>query len=385
MKRISFLLLMFPLCCLARAERVEKINPTTVQVSLEDGNLMYIDFYAPGIFRLFLDPQGGTVRPPEARPEANILVENPRRDVSVSVQGNEFGTNALRLSVDTSTGALEVSRKDGRKLSISAPDFQRGKTTLRLSQTAQEYFFGGGVQNGRFSHRGKSIAIENTNNWVDGGVASPCPFFWSTEGYGVMAYTFRPGRYDFGATEPGTTVLSHETDYLDYFFMFDTGYVALFGDFYQLTGNPVLLPKFGFYEGHLNAYNRDYWLENDLGSMEFEDGKTYSESQTDNGGIKESLNGELENYQFSARAAIDRYQQNDMPLGWFLPNDGYGAGYGQTETLDGNIENLREFGDYARSKGVEIGLWTQSDLHPKEGVEALLQRDIVKEVRDAGV
>ena len=74
-----------------------------------------------------------------------------------------------------------------------------------------------------------------------------------------------------------------------------------------------------------------------------------------------------------------------MPLGWVLPNDGYGAGYGQTETLDGNIENLRQFGDYARSKGVEIGLWTQSDLHPKPEVSALLQRDIVKEVRDAGV
>lgn len=74
-----------------------------------------------------------------------------------------------------------------------------------------------------------------------------------------------------------------------------------------------------------------------------------------------------------------------MPLGWLLPNDGYGAGYGQTETLDGNIANLKSLGDYARKNGVEIGLWTQSDLHPKEGVSALLQRDIVKEVRDAGV
>lgn len=74
-----------------------------------------------------------------------------------------------------------------------------------------------------------------------------------------------------------------------------------------------------------------------------------------------------------------------MPLGWVLPNDGYGAGYGQTETLGGNIKNLKEFGDYARKNGVEIGLWTQSDLHPKEGISALLQRDIIKEVRDAGV
>lgn len=50
-----------------------------------------------------------------------------------------------------------------------------------------------------------------------------------------------------------------------------------------------------------------------------------------------------------------------MPLGWFLPNDGYGAGYGQDSTLDGNIQNLKLFGDYARKHGVEIGLWTQSD------------------------
>lgn len=74
-----------------------------------------------------------------------------------------------------------------------------------------------------------------------------------------------------------------------------------------------------------------------------------------------------------------------MPLGWLLPNDGYGAGYGQTETLDGNIQNLKSLTDYAHKNGVEIGLWTQSDLHPKDSISALLQRDIVKEVRDAGV
>jgi len=106
----------------------------------------------------------------------------------------------------------------------------------------------------------------------------------------------------------------------------------------------------------------------------FEDGKRYKESQKDNGGIKETFNGENNNYQFSARAVIDRYKQHDMPLGWILPNDGYGAGYGQTSTLEGNIQNLSDFGTYARKNGVQIGLWTQSDLHPKEGIEALLTK-----------
>jgi len=42
----------------------------------------------------------------------------------------------------------------------------------------------------------------------------------------------------------------------------------------------------------------------------FEDGKRYKESQKDNGGIKESLNGEKNNYQFSARAVIDRSKES---------------------------------------------------------------------------
>ena len=128
------------------------------------------------------------------------------------------------------------------------------------------------MQNGRFSHKGKAIAIENQNSWTDGGVASPTPFYWSTNGYGVMWHTFKKGKYDFGAEEKGKVKLSHETDYLDVFYMVSDGAVALLNDFYQLTGNPVLLPKFGFYQGHLNAYNRDYWKEDEKGIL-FEDGK----------------------------------------------------------------------------------------------------------------
>ncbi len=366
-------------------QNITKIDGHTTKVTIEGGKEMYIDFYGENIFRLFEDPNGGQMHAPKAEPEAQILVDNPRKAVQVSVEGNAIKTGKLTVKVNLKTGEI-----DANGLKIGAVEFAGGKTSVKLDRAPGEYFYGGGVQNGRFSHAGKVIAIENTNNWVDGGVASPTPFYWSTGGYAVMGYTFAPGKYDFGASEANKVKLTHETDYADYFFMFDEGAVALLNDFYQLTGNPVLLPKFGFYEGHLNAYNRDYWTEVEAGKkgygfMPYENGKIYRESQKDDGGIKESLNGEKNNYMFSARAAIDRYLNNDMPIGWFLPNDGYGAGYGQTGTLEGNVQNLKEFGEYARSKGVEIGLWTQSDLHPKEGVEALLQRDIVREVRDAGV
>ena len=370
---------------------VREINPTTAEVVFSDGKICTVDFYGENIFRVFQDNSGGIVRDPQADPPARILADNPRRDpgkVSASMEQGcavirTAGTE-VRFSPEGILSVTDLARGEKVIEGTAPAEFARGKVTLTFKCRDGEYFYGGGVQNGRFSHAGEQIAVENTNNWVDGGVASPTPFYWSTGGYGVMWHTFRKGLYDFGATDPEKVILSHDTGYLDVFFMVDSGASALLNDFYQLTGHPVLIPKFGFYEGHLNAYNRDYWAEDSNGIL-FEDGKRYKESQKDNGGIKESLNGENGNYQFSARAVVDRYLDNDMPLGWVLPNDGYGAGYGQTGTLDGNIQNLKEFGTYARSKGVEIGLWTQSDLHPKEGVEPLLQRDIVKEVRDAGV
>lgn len=374
---------------------IRRINNTTAEVTLSDGHTLTVDFYGPSIFRLFQDNSGGIVRDPEASPEAKILTNNPRRDVgqlTVSSDDQKVSVSTANVRVDFAKKGALVSVTDLRRqqtvVSQTEPTlFERGKTTLTLSQQPNEWFYGGGVQNGRFSHRGEKIDIVNTNSWTDGGVCSPAPFYWSTGGYAVMCHTFKQGAYDFGKTRKGEVTISHDTPYMDVFVMVDEHPVQLLDDYYQLTGNPVLLPKFAFYEGHLNAYNRDYWKETDDTNrgILFEDGKHYTESQKDNGGIKESLNGEKDNYQFSARAVIDRYLNADMPLGWVLPNDGYGAGYGQTSTLDGNIANLKSFGDYARKKGVEIGLWTQSNLHPIDSIPALLQRDIVKEVRDAGV
>lgn len=370
----------------------KKINATTIEITFSNQQKALLDFYGDNIFRLFQDNSGKGMRDPEAKPEAKILVSNPRKAVTrlnIAQDNNQLSitTDKVQVVFDKNTSLFKLINLQTKAVVVEEAEplsFEKNKTSITLKENPQEYFYGGGVQNGRFSHKGKAIAIENQNSWTDGGVASPTPFYWSSKGYGMMWYTFKKGKYDFGAKEKGIVSLSHDDNYLDLFLMVNAGPVALLNDFYQLTGNPVLLPKFGFYEGHLNAYNRDYWKEDEKGIL-FEDGKRYKESQKENGGIKESLNGEKNNYQFSARAVVDRYKNNDMPLGWVLPNDGYGAGYGQTETLDGNIKNLKDFGDYARKNGVEIGLWTQSDLHPKDGISALLQRDIIKEVRDAGV
>jgi alpha-glucosidase (family GH31 glycosyl hydrolase) len=369
----------------------QKLNATTVEVKLSNQEHMLFDFYSDHIFRLFYDKNTNVLHDPEAEPAAKILGDNPRKPVSKLEVGDNnnkirIGTGKIIVELDKASSRFKIINKQNEPVleTLEPVRFEKKQITLTVKESAQEYFYGGGVQNGRFSHKGQTIAIENQNSWTDGGVASPTPFYWSTNGYGFLWHTFKKGKYDFGAKKKGVVNLSHETDYLDVFFMVHQKPASLLNDFYQLTGHPVLLPKFGFYEGHLNAYNRDYWKIDSVG-FGFEDGNVYKESQKENGGIKESLNGEKNNYQFSARGVIDRYKAHDMPLGWILPNDGYGAGYGQTGTLDSNILNLKSFGNYAREHGVQIGLWTQSDLHPRDSISALLQRDIVKEVGVAGV
>ena len=269
---------------------VNRLNATTVEVLLANNQRMLLDFYGDNIFRVFQDNNGGIVRNPEAKPEAQILVNSPRKSLSDLNIGESSGnitvsTSKISVQIDRSNGLMKVINLSTGAMvleELKAPNFEKNKVTLTLKENTDEYFYGGGVQNGRFSHKGRSIAIENQNSWVDGGVASPTPFYWSTKGYGVMWHTFKKGRYDFGATEKGQVTLSHDTNYLDLFIMVNDGAVALLNDFYQLTGNPVLLPKFGFYEGHLNAYNRDYWKEDEKGIL-FEDGKKYKESQKNNG------------------------------------------------------------------------------------------------------
>ncbi|WP_227009055.1 TIM-barrel domain-containing protein [Christiangramia fulva] len=373
--------------------KLTKISETAIRIDQKNSSGIVVDFYGNRIFRLYQDMPFTGVHLPKANPPAKILVDNPKQPISgLQFSNNDteiiIRTDAVKIVFNKTSGTFNVTDLESNHVvleEVAPVQMDSTRVRIALREDPDEFFYGGGVQNGRFSHKGKTIAIENQNRWTDGGVASPKPFFWSTNGYGFMWYTFEKGEYDFGKKIPGNVLLSHNTDHLDVFFMIDKEPFEILNDYYQLTGNPVLIPKFGFYEGHLNAYNRDYWAEDKKEGITFENGKKYSESQTDSGGIKESLNGENNNYQFSARAVIDRYKKHDMPLGWILPNDGYGAGYGQTGTLEGNIQNLKEFGEYARAHGVQIGLWTQSDLHPKKGIDPLLQRDIIKEVGEAGV
>ena len=93
--------------------RAEKVNPTTVDVLFTNNQRMTIDFYGENIFRIFQDNSGGIIRDPEAKPEARILVDQPRRKVSGLALDDRDGriiltTGKVRVELDKQTSLMKV-------------------------------------------------------------------------------------------------------------------------------------------------------------------------------------------------------------------------------------------------------------------------------------
>ena len=64
---------------------------------------MTLDFYGDNIFRVFQDNAGGIIRNPEAEPEAQILVNQPRKEIkhlSVTEKENHFLVATDRVQID---------------------------------------------------------------------------------------------------------------------------------------------------------------------------------------------------------------------------------------------------------------------------------------------
>jgi hypothetical protein len=176
----------------------KKISSTVIEVLLTDNRKLTLDFYSDNIFRLFQDNSGGLIRDPEAKPAAKILVVNPRKSVAklnVNDETNQvtISTDKIRIQIDKATTLLKIINlaNDVVILEETAPiRFDKSEVAVTLKENPQEYFYGGGVQNGRFSHKGKVIAIENQNSWTDGGALLQYLIFGRlmvTECYGILS------------------------------------------------------------------------------------------------------------------------------------------------------------------------------------------------------
>lgn len=293
-----------------------------LRVTVEDDDLLRVEAAPDGTFT---DPANDDPADPD-EPDADIVVKRDYPGAGSTMKQSAtayvISTPSAKLTVTRKPLTLTLARKNGTVLfRETAPlSWGAGGTTQHLAQGATEQYFGGGMQNGRFSHRGQTVTISRDYDWNDGGNPNAVPFYVSSNGYGVLRDTFAPGSYDFGAD---VTTTHDEQRFDAYYFVGDAK--SVIDGYTELTGRPLAMPMYALELGDADCY-----LHNA------------------NRGERETLR--------DSTAVAEGYREHDLPLGWMLVNDGYGCEY----------EDLPQTGAMLADHGAELGLWTQRDLTAQE-------------------
>lgn len=326
-------------------------------------------FVKDDVFRIWLAPDGTFTDPantPPSDPNApasNIVTKTdyPKPATSWKDKGGYYSltTGAIEVRANKSPLRFSLYRANGQQVwSETAPlSWNSTSASQSLSRGASEQFFGGGMQNGRFSHRDQTITVARDFNWEDGGNPNASPYYMSTAGYGVLRNTFAPGSYSF--TSP--VVTKHDEKRFDaYYFVGDLK--TSLNRYTELTGRPFMPPIYGLEYGDSDCYNRGHYATDPDPNNDW---KVNPEKVTTLDAVK----------------VAQKFHDNDMPGGWMLVNDDYGCGYSDdtdSEQVEGTwwgkreIPALKQTGDELRKRNIEMGLWTQSSLdrQPAEVGEA---------------
>ncbi|GBG05252.1 DUF5110 domain-containing protein [Lactobacillus rodentium] len=330
-------------------ERIVRVAKGTRFYELEFASGEKARFYiiAPGIFRFIVDPSGNfaPLNPELTIPANNFSLESFEAS-QVLVTDETFTIKSGQYSIRFHRNPAIFSIFDDqlhRYRMMQASPLELGPNESReiLRQNKNEFYYGGGMQNGRFSHKGKIIEIKNTNLSGDGAVAVPISFFWSNAGFGELRNTWQNGLYDFGSDNNEKTIISHQTPIFDNFYLLGDSPAAIINQYYRITGHPLFLPKYALGLGYMSDFVDTKWAEADpkeTNAIKFEDGNTYRPTKDDNEVYAlSSLNGE-EKYQFSARAMAERFTKHHVDLSWFVPNYN-----NQQELPESSVEHLTEF------------------------------------------
>jgi len=284
-----------------------------------------VEFCRDDIFRIqmayngeFTNPAGNdiVINPPSENPPVSFKQMDGYYLMSTSKVALRAYQNPLRFAM----------YKPGNEVLIweETNGLTYGKETVQyLKRGDNEYFYGGGMQNGRFSHRDKTILMRIDWNWEDGGAPNPAPFYMSTRGYGALRNTYAPGEYSFTDT---VKLLHSEARFDCYYFAGET-LKDILNAYTDLTGKPFLPPRWALGMGDANCYNR---------------GDNKGRNTTGYAGTTPDV----------IPLIADKYIANDIPRGWILPNDGYGCGYTK---LDSVISELSK-------RGFHTGLWTENGV-----------------------
>ena len=320
---------------------IEYFSETNNQfvIVTDDSAVTKVAFYRDDIFRIWIGPDAELTDPASGEETPIVVFEGKPIKVSHSDEGayHKLESESCILRIYKKSCTFALFRKDNRTvifeeatpivygeiITLAPPQNNRGNQrgnrqrsrrrgpTEKISsyQTLirhpDDYFYGCGMQNGHFCHNDRDVIISSTGSWREEGHPNAVPFYMSLKGYGAFRNTYAKGDYSF--KDPVKTV--HEETRFDCYYFYGPSLKKIIDGYTLITGRPFLTPM---------------W------AMEFGDADRYGSGT------------------FECVSYADMYIDNDIPVGWFLPNDGYRM----------NFERFPEVSKELQKRNIYTGMWT---------------------------
>jgi alpha-glucosidase len=312
-------------------------NTSSVKIVTDKGHLLDISLLRPDMFRVWAGSEGKLIGAGDKAAPIVLKKDYANVDYQLTDKGDYqlLQTTKMALRIYKKPLRLALYKVDNKSLlwqEMQSLDIAEKSSFQTLSTSADEYFFGGGQQNGSYAFKGKSLEVSYSGGWEENDRPSPAPFYMSNKGYGVLRNTWSNGSYDFRANDFITT--SHNEKRFDAYYFVGENIKDVLNAYTELTGRAKMLPRWAYEYGDADCYN---------------DGDNIKKPGTVPKGWSDGPTGKTPDVVLSVAA---KYREHDMPGGWILPNDGYGCGY---TDLEGVVTGLKKY-------GFRTGLWTENGV-----------------------
>lgn len=200
--------------------------------------------FSGGIFRLCAGGDGGLY---EGLMSRYGLVHEPK---AVDCGEQSVSDGVRTLCADGNVFSLKGGKRDVTLNVEGINGYNNAGFTLNIPIVEGERFFGLGDENrDMIEKRGHKATMWVANNTAYG----PMPFLMSSEGWAIFVNSTFPHTFDIGKTNPDLLTIEAREGSLDVYLFCGESMKELLGLYTDLTGKPMLMPKFAF--GYLFVCN----------------------------------------------------------------------------------------------------------------------------------
>ncbi|MDB5013680.1 MAG: putative alpha-glycosidase [Daejeonella sp.] len=228
-----------------------KISNNQVTFNCDAGAKVLIELCSGQVVKIWVSANGKFQR---SNPSFNEKLGDFKVQVSDQASAYEIYTDALRIRVNKSPFNLQIFDKYQKLL---MGDFQDqgfvkegSKISTYKSLRADEQFFGLGEKAGSLNRRGKSYKMWNSDNPCYGVNDDPLyksiPFFMSSKRYGIFFDNTYKSEFKFGSDSNDYFSFEAPGGEMLYYFIFGNDYKEIINQYIQLTGAPIMPPKWAF-------------------------------------------------------------------------------------------------------------------------------------------